>query len=1309
MMQFVPSRGDSFSGIANFANAGYANLSLHGADRRCVPFHLSLRVGEQILSLNRRRKGAWQAEIHIGLRLDPGKNTVLLKPEPSGLALSINGRTISLERRFTGMRGIRGLSLCDGWDHHTVSMGLNRAVYRPRLRLVPPLSIVAEGIGEANAHLRVEPGGKLLPLASLAPGVAKAALPGHIWVADGRIVSPVSLQLVLDGRPIGRPLHLRRRDLISGIEDALFDTDPRCDSLAALQALEHATSANIGIDDLAPEIRTRFQQASDLFGRSAGLYPQVAAPPALSPSAVGGLSRVVAQVTATTGTPPPYPELVRLFEQYGHQDDGIVSELLQLADPYCAHDRFEVLWQGHQARVARPVVWSGEVWRDALALPFLARQGDMASVARVLHSLADSTDCWFSIPPLARTMRYLAARDSEDLPTPQMDAVIRAFQHLLRRKASGYWGISGHRQLAGAVASISTDPRFADPDFDAFVLAQFGDTADFWSCIDEASRDGRRLSEVIQAGWAQFRQLAVSQNTGFGKMPSALPARLTLEAELKAGLTERNNAATDPIDGPDDGEFALRMAAHPLGWEWQRKLPDDLSNLLKAATNSVPRSADAEPARAAVQAVKAWMNGPAATQPTVKLSATLLKLAGKEHDHLGLALMVAMLQHSFSQGRCGEPGILVACLDTALRRGVDPHSPAVAGPLRRLASLAIPALAQQLGDLGIVPRPAQPRHPLQDRASALYNTLVCIVSCQSHLETRVPVLTHGWIADLDKLGIPHLIVVGGGDGKIAGDVLHLDAPDDYEGLPQKTLALVNWVASETEFDHMLKIDDDCYLNVDRYFGDLAHRRYDYFGRVLKRCPGELDRRWHVNRPGADRQEIRLDKSPEPSSYADGGSAYALSRRAMRAISEEADSAAGRELTSLSLMEDKLIGDLLARRGIHPAGTDYDTAVRRRGSASGLPVSRWQNGFYPSRHNPARVIHLDCTDDQRRARDLATKQGLWPPKIWPTYARAQLGNNTNAVELVSPVAKLARLNAAPLAVVSTVRNERDMLPVFLSHYRRLGVACFLVVDNCSDDGTLEYLADQPDVVVFSADTDYAQSHFGVAWQQAVLANLRQGQWSLVADADELAVFPDWEERGLWPFLRTSVEADADALRLFMLDLYPAGPLAQARVAPDAPFADLCWCDRVPFLRNSSYLGPFGSSPTWTSALRHRLLPGSRPELFVAQKVALLRYQPCMRLSEGLHYVSGAKLAKQEMLFAHLKYSANFDVKARIEARRGQHFNGAEEYRAYLALLDKGDVGIFDAELSIHWKDCPFVAGRLSGESSHPRNMSLSASN
>lgn len=46
----------------------------------------------------------------------------------------------------------------------------------------------------------------------------------------------------------------------------------------------------------------------------------------------------------------------------------------------------------------------------------------------------------------------------------------------------------------------------------------------------------------------------------------------------------------------------------------------------------------------------------------------------------------------------------------------------------------------------------------------------------------------------------------------------------------------------------------------------------------------------------------------------------------------------------------------------------------------------------------------------------------------------------------------------------LHNEMHFLPAFLPHYRKLGVDRFFFIDDRSDDGTLEFLALQDDVVV-----------------------------------------------------------------------------------------------------------------------------------------------------------------------------------------------------------------------------------------------------
>jgi len=305
--------------------------------------------------------------------------------------------------------------------------------------------------------------------------------------------------------------------------------------------------------------------------------------------------------------------------------------------------------------------------------------------------------------------------------------------------------------------------------------------------------------------------------------------------------------------------------------------------------------------------------------------------------------------------------------------------------------------------------------------------------------------------------------------------------------------------------------------------------------------------------------------------------------------------------------------------------------------------------------------------------------LWPTTDEPPAA-GSASPAENRLDLRSPAERVAALADAAVLVVCVVRNERAMLPHFVAHYRRLGARHFVFVDNGSDDGTAEWLLDQPDVVLYAADTDYRDSHFGVAWQQAVLAAHGTGRWAIVADADELLLYPGCETEPLAALVGRLDAAGHDAACVLMLDMYPAGPLRDTDFARTGPEGASRF-DREPLLRWRLGAGLYSNAPTWLSALRHRLIPHSPPNAFTAQKIALLRYAPWVRLSEGLHYAANLSPAPAPLYFGHYKYHADFREKVLREIERKQHYDGASEYAHYLAMVAEPDATLFAPELSV----------------------------
>ena len=122
-----------------------------------------------------------------------------------------------------------------------------------------------------------------------------------------------------------------------------------------------------------------------------------------------------------------------------------------------------------------------------------------------------------------------------------------------------------------------------------------------------------------------------------------------------------------------------------------------------------------------------------------------------------------------------------------------------------------------------------------------------------------------------------------------------------------------------------------------------------------------------------------------------------------------------------------------------------------------------------------------------------------------------------------------------------RNEYDRMQSWLAHYRAIGVRCFAVIDNGSDDGTYQFLNAQPDVILTRTTDSYGESNFGMRWIETVRARIGRRIWLLYTDADEQIIYRGWPERPLIDLVREVEREGANAVFSFMLDMYPDGPV------------------------------------------------------------------------------------------------------------------------------------------------------------------------
>jgi hypothetical protein len=297
------------------------------------------------------------------------------------------------------------------------------------------------------------------------------------------------------------------------------------------------------------------------------------------------------------------------------------------------------------------------------------------------------------------------------------------------------------------------------------------------------------------------------------------------------------------------------------------------------------------------------------------------------------------------------------------------------------------------------------------------------------------------------------------------------------------------------------------------------------------------------------------------------------------------------------------------------------------------------------------------------------------------------------ELTSVLNQTAKVRASDILSFSTLRNERIRLPFFLKYYRDLGVNHFFVVDNGSDDGSVEYLKMQPDVSLWQSGSSYKRSRFGVDWLNWLQMRYAHGHWSLVVDVDEFFVYPFCDTR---PIRALTDWLDASSIRSFgamLLDMYPKGALdAQPYSEGQDPFEIASWFDsgNYTITKNGFYGnlwiqgGPrarsfFSDNPERSPALNKvPLVKWDRSYAYVSSTHSLL--------PRGLNLVYdewGGEKASGCLL--HAKFLDTFSAKAKEELERKQHYAASHEYKAYHArLAENPDLWCKWSEKYINWR-------------------------
>ncbi len=264
-------------------------------------------------------------------------------------------------------------------------------------------------------------------------------------------------------------------------------------------------------------------------------------------------------------------------------------------------------------------------------------------------------------------------------------------------------------------------------------------------------------------------------------------------------------------------------------------------------------------------------------------------------------------------------------------------------------------------------------------------------------------------------------------------------------------------------------------------------------------------------------------------------------------------------------------------------------------------------------------------------------------------------------------KRSTISASSILCFTTLRNEAARLPFFLDHYRRLGVQHFFMVDNGSDDGSDALLACQTDVTLYRATASYRASKFGVDWLNWLKWKHAPGHWVVVADVDEVLIYPNWTSLDLSGLTRRLAAHGHRHMGALMLDMYPKGPLDSHTYVPGQDPSEVLthfdahgyWVQRQPKL-DALWLqgGP-----------RARMFFSNEPHLApTLNKIPLVHWRRPYAFINSTHSALPSHLNHTwkvpiSGVLLHSKFLPGTATRARSEKKRDEHFRNGADYANY----------------------------------------------
>lgn len=267
-----------------------------------------------------------------------------------------------------------------------------------------------------------------------------------------------------------------------------------------------------------------------------------------------------------------------------------------------------------------------------------------------------------------------------------------------------------------------------------------------------------------------------------------------------------------------------------------------------------------------------------------------------------------------------------------------------------------------------------------------------------------------------------------------------------------------------------------------------------------------------------------------------------------------------------------------------------------------------------------------------------------------------------------------IRKSSVILVCCLRNELIRMPFFLDYYRKIGVEHFLIIDNDSRDGFLEWVDAFKDCSVWHTTASYLASDFGMQWCNTLLGRFGSGRLCVTVDPDEFLVYPHMGTRDLKDLGMFLKDDERESMHVLMLDAYGKGTVSETIYrSGDDPF------QTCPYFDRDGYIQRHGENEsTWIQGgprmrVYNRDTPAQAPAL---NKMPLVWWREDFQYRSSTHdgypmrlnhaHITG-EVSITGCMF-HFKLMSSLIDKAKEDVIRKQHYADGYEYRTYLASVE-----------------------------------------